>query len=75
MKFFWMVFLCFALIAGFVVVFEHGTHWFGPYGEYIWLVLLLACPLLHVLMHRGHSHRNAGDKTDAGDRNGGHRHG
>ena len=37
-------------IAGFFLIAEHRAHVFGvlPYA------LLLACPLLHVFMHRGH---------------------
>lgn len=50
-------FLGFAAIAGFFLVTEHAAHTiaFLP-----WL-LLLACPLMHIFMHRGHGH-------------GGHRH-
>ena len=40
----------FVLIAGFLLFSEHRAHFFGvlPY------LLLLACPLLHIFMHRGH---------------------
>lgn len=41
------------LIAGllFFLITEHTAHFFGvlPYG------IFLLCPLLHLLMHRGHS--------------------
>ena len=43
--------LCgFMLIAAFFLITEHRAHLFGflPYA------LLLACPLMHVFMHRGH---------------------
>ncbi len=48
--FFWL-YLCVGLgILSFYLWTEHRAHTLGalPY------VLLLACPLLHVLMHRGH---------------------
>ena len=39
-------------VGGFYLVTEHTAHLFGalPY------LFLLACPLMHVFMHRGHSH-------------------
>jgi len=42
--------LGFLAVAGFFLVTEHRAHLFGalPY------LLLLACPLLHFFMHRGH---------------------
>jgi hypothetical protein len=44
-------------VGGFYLVTEHTAHLLGvlPY------LLVLACPLMHVFMHRGHGH-------------GGHRH-
>ena len=47
-----------AAAGGFYLVTEHTAHLYGalPY------LVLLACPLMHVFMHRGHGH-------------GGHRHG
>jgi hypothetical protein len=46
-----------AAVGGFYLVTEHRAHLYGilPY------LFLLACPLMHVFMHRGHGH-------------GGHRH-
>lgn len=45
------VLVMFLAIAGFFLFTEHRAHLFG------WLpfLILLACPLLHVFMHRGHS--------------------
>ena len=39
-------------VGGFYLVTEHTAHLLGalPY------LLLLACPLMHVFMHRGHGH-------------------
>ncbi|PNG46664.1 MULTISPECIES: DUF2933 domain-containing protein [unclassified Variovorax] len=46
-----------AAVGGFYLVTEHTAHLFGvlPY------LFVLACPLMHLFMHRGHGH--------------GHRHG
>ena len=49
---FWPALLLFAAIALFFLWEEHQAHLLGalPY------LILLLCPLLHVFMHRGHSH-------------------
>ena len=46
----------FALVAAFYVLWEHWGHAFGalPYN------LLTACPLMHLFMHHGHGHGEAG---------------
>ncbi len=69
----WWVLLGFLAIAGFFLVSEHQAHIFGalPY------LLLLACPLLHWFMHRGHGGhgRDGGHRGHAGHgdgRQGGH---
>lgn len=51
------VLLGFLAIAGFFLVTEHTAHVFGalPY------LLLLACPLLHTFMHRGHGEHDEKD--------------
>jgi len=56
--------IIFAVIAGFYLWTEHRAHLFGvlPY------LLLLACPLMHLFMHRGHGH---GGKTSPDKRDGG----
>lgn len=53
-------FLGFALIAGYFLFTEHRAHLYGalPY------ILLLLCPLMHLLHHRGHGRHRAGGQTD-----------
>lgn len=57
----WTICIAFLVIAGFFLLTEHRAHAFGvlPY------LLLLACPLLHLL------HRSHGKQAHAG---GGHQH-
>ena len=45
-----LTFLGFLAIAGFFLVTEHRAHLFG----WLPLLLLLACPLLHLFGHGGH---------------------
>jgi len=47
--------LAFLGIGGFFLLTEHAAHVFGvlPY------LLLLACPLMHMFMHRGHHGRGS----------------
>lgn len=52
----------FALVGGFAILREHFGHAVGtlPY------LLLLACPLMHLFMHRGHAgHGGPGDSAPA----------
>jgi len=55
----------FLAIAAFFLIAEHKAHVL----PFLPFVLLLACPLMHVFMHRGHSdhddhdHRPPGDKS------------
>lgn len=49
---YWLAFAGFALIAGFFLWQEHRAHLLGALP---WLILL-ACPLMHIFMHRGHGH-------------------
>lgn len=43
-------------IGGFYLITEHTAHLFGvlPY------LFILACPLMHMFMHRGHGHGHGG---------------
>ena len=62
------VFWGFIAIAAFFLWTEHRAHLFSGLS---WLpfVLILACPLMHVFMHRGHGghggHGHAGHDSDA----------
>ena len=47
---YWLVLAGFAAIAGALLFTEHRAH---VLGLLIWLPLL-ACPLMHIYMHRGH---------------------
>lgn len=67
-----VVLIAFLAIAGFYLLTEHRAHLFGILP---WL-LLLACPLLHVFMHRGHG-GHGGGQAKAKEQDGppqGHRH-
>lgn len=65
-----IVFVGFFVIAGYILITEHGTH-IVPYLP--WLILL-ACPLMHVFMHHGHGshnhqHGNKNTLSNKGDDN------
>jgi cell division protein FtsW (lipid II flippase) len=60
----------FVLIAAYFLIAEHRAHVTGWLASYwIWL-LLLACPLMHLFMHRGHGHGGHGDhqRREPGDK-------
>lgn len=46
----------FGAIAAYFLLTEHRAHFFGALP----LLLLLACPLMHVFMHRGHGGHGGG---------------
>jgi hypothetical protein len=57
------VLIGFALIAGYFLLTEHRAHVF----QYLPLLLLLACPLLHFFHgHGGHGREADGEKKQAG---------
>ena len=58
--------IAFLAIAAFYLLTEHTAHLFGalPY------LLLLACPLLHLFMHRGHGTNGGADHTKTGSDHG-----
>lgn len=59
----WWVFAGFALIAAILLAVEHRAHLLG------WLpwLFLLACPLMHRFMHRGHGHGDRAHRDRGGD--------
>ena len=61
----WMLGFClFLAIALFFLWGEHKAHILGAAP----LVLLLLCPLIHLLMHRGHGSHVGGGAADEGHR-------
>lgn len=58
----WAILLGFLVIAAFFFLTEHRAHVFGlvPY------LLLLACPLLHFLMHGRHGRHDDGGRQGQG---------
>ncbi|MBK4522733.1 DUF2933 domain-containing protein, partial [Enterobacter hormaechei] len=47
-----MAFLIIAAVAAYFLLKEHTAHVAG----YLPFLLLAACPLMHLFMHRGHGH-------------------
>lgn len=58
-RFTWITFGVFAAVAAFYLLTEHRAHLFGwlPY------LLFLACPVMHVFMHRSHGHTTDVDRA------------
>ena len=48
--------LVFGAVAAYFLLSEHRAHFFGALP----FLLLLACPLMHVFMHRGHGEHGGG---------------
>ena len=64
--------LCFFLLAiVFLLWTEHRAHLFGLLP---WLILL-ACPLIHLFMHRGHGHGGSAQGPTEPEPGGAHHHG
>jgi hypothetical protein len=57
------VLLGFLLIAGYFVFAEHRAHLTGLL-QYLPLLLVLACPLMHMFMHGGHGHGDSNGRTN-----------
>lgn len=53
----WAAIALIAAVSYFLFV-EHREHVF----EYLPLLILLLCPVMHIFMHRGHSHHQGGSK-------------
>lgn len=60
-------FIGFALIAAYFLITEHRAH-LSEFFRYWPLLLVLACPLLHVFMHGGHGGRGDHRRSEKGDR-------
>ena len=54
--------LVFGAVAAYFLLAEHRAHFFGALP----FLLLLACPLMHVFMHRGHGGHGGGHAGDHG---------
>lgn len=63
-------FCAFAVIAAVFLWAEHRAHLAGAFEWLPWLVLVL-CPVIHILMHRGHEHHGAREDRHDGTSSGG----
>lgn len=61
-----IAFIVFLVITAFFLVFEHRAHITGWFRYFPYL-LLLACPLMHLFMHRGHGHGEHGSSKASND--------
>lgn len=57
---FWIPVGIFLAVAGYFLWQDHRLHILGVLSY----LLLLACPLLHLFMHRGHNHGGGRDRSD-----------
>lgn len=61
------VLIGFLLVAGYFAVAEHRAHLSGLL-QYLPLLLVLACPLMHVFMHGRHGHHHGPTPAPRKDR-------
>jgi hypothetical protein len=66
-RIFTWILIGFLLVAGYFLVMEHRAHLDGVL-YYLPYMLLLACPLMHLFMHHGHSghHEHSSQKESPG---------
>lgn len=57
------VFMGFVLVAGYFLAIEHREHLSGL-TQYLPLLLLAACPLMHMFMHGHHGHHHSPSRSD-----------
>lgn len=55
-----VIYLTIAVVLGFFLFTEHRAHLFGALP----FLLILACPLMHMFMHKGHGAHGHGVGTD-----------
>lgn len=58
-----VVLIAFIAIGGFYLVTEHRAHLLGWWP----FLLILACPLMHLFMHHGHSGDDSGETPAPGE--------
>lgn len=63
-----LVLIGFLIVAAYFLFTEHRAH-LGGILYYLPLLLLLACPLMHVFMHGSYGSHDHGNR-DVGDKNG-----
>ena len=61
-----LVLVGFLIVAGYFLFTEHRAH-LGGVLYYLPVLLLLACPLMHIFMHGSHDHGNSGNDNKKGD--------
>lgn len=59
-----LVLIGFLVIAGYFLILEHRAH-LGEWLKFLPYLLLLACPLMHLFMHRGHGNHQGHDRPKA----------
>ncbi len=57
-----LVFLGFAIVAGYYLFTEHAAHVLSALP----LLLFLSCPIMHLFMHHGHNHGRGHGMPPAG---------
>lgn len=60
----WLVWLALALAGGYYLLTRHEQH----VAQLLPYLVFLACPLMHIFMHRGHGHHHgrAGERDEHG---------
>lgn len=58
-------FMGFLIIAAYLLITEHRAHLLGWLSSYWIFLLVIACPLMHLFMHRGHGHGGHGSSEVA----------